>query len=159
MIRCATTLSCRNNSINTRKLVSRNPIRQFIVASLLVALFPLSASAIDIETPAVGLTGVPLDYTVSGVAEGTSVRLEAAGKTYIATADAEGNAAFSDVVIAAAGETTVSAMAGGVSASKDLRVIPGWVSVLPATWEHQSIGACILSGRHMSPRCSSVPST
>ncbi|MDH3620080.1 MAG: Na+/H+ antiporter NhaC family protein [Gammaproteobacteria bacterium] len=132
MIRCATTLSCRNNSINTRKLVSRNPIRQFIVASLLVALFPLSASAIDIETPAVGLTGVPLDYTVSGVAEGTSVRLEAAGKTYIATADAEGNAAFSDVVIAAAGETTVSAMAGGVSASKDLRVIPGWVSVLPA---------------------------
>ena len=132
MIRCATTLSCRNNSINTRKLVSRNPIRNCLVASLLAAFIPISASAIEIETPAVGLTGVPLDYSVSGVAAGTSVRLEVGGNTYTATADADGNALFADVPIANAGETTVSATAGGETASRSLRVIPGWFSVLPA---------------------------
>ena len=132
MIRCPTTLSCRNNSINTRKLVSRNPIRNCLVASLLAAFIPISASAIEIETPAVGLTGVPLDYSVSGVAAGTSVRLEVGGNTYTATADADGNALFADVPIANAGETTVSATAGGETASRSLRVIPGWFSVLPA---------------------------
>ena len=132
MIRCPTTLSCRNNSINTRKLVSRNPIRNCLVASLLAAFIPISASAIEIETPAVGLTGVPLDYSVSGVAAGTSVRLEVGGNTYTATADADGNALFADVPIANAGETTVSATAGVETASRSLRVIPGWFSVLPA---------------------------
>ena len=132
MIRCASTFSCRNNSINTRKLVSRNPIRQFLVASLLVAFIPLSASALEIETPAVGLSGVPLDYSVSGVDPGASVRLEAGGSTYTAMADGEGNATFTDVSIANAGETSVSATADGQTASQSLRVIPGWVSVLPA---------------------------
>ena len=132
MIRCATTLSCRNNSINTRKLVYRNPIRQFLVASLLAAFIPFSAAAIEIETPAVGLSGVPLDYSVSGVAAGSTVRLQAGGNTYTATADADGKALFVDVPIAAAGDTTVEATAGGETASQDLRVIPGWVSVLPA---------------------------
>ena len=132
MIRCASTFSCRNNSINTRKLVSRNPIRQILVASLLAALIPLSAFAIEIETSAVGLSGVPLDYSVSDVAPGAAVRLEAGGSTYTALADAEGNATFTDVTIANAGETSVSATADGQTASQSLRVIPGWVSVLPA---------------------------
>ena len=132
MIRCATTLGCRNNSINTRKLVSRNLIRQFLAAGLLAAFIPFSASAIEIEAPAVGLSGVPLDYSVSGVAAGASVRLEAGGNAYTATADADGNAVFADVPIADTGETTISVTAGGESASQGLRVIPGWVSVLPA---------------------------
>ena len=132
MIRCASTFSCRNNSINTRKLVSRNPIRQFLVVSLLAAFIPHPASAIEIETPAVGLSGVPLDYSVSGVGPGVSVRLEAGGSTYTALADAEGNATFTDVSIANAGEASVSATADGQTASQSLRVIPGWVSVLPA---------------------------
>ena len=132
MIRCATTLSCRNNSINTRKQVSRSPIRKFFVAMLVAAFIPLSASAIDIETPAVGLTGVPLDYSVSGVAAGQTVLLEAGGNTYTATADADGNAAFADVMIADAGETAVLATVDGETAKTSLRVIPGWVSVLPA---------------------------
>ncbi len=132
MIRCATSLGCRNNSINTRKLVSRNPIRKLIVASFIAALIPLSAAAIDVETPVVGLTGVPLDYSVSGAAAGETVQLSAAGKTYTATADADGNASFADVAIAEAGPATISATAGSATATTDLRVIPGWVSVLPA---------------------------
>ncbi len=60
------------------------------------------------------------------------MRLEAGGSTYTALADAEGNATFTDVSIANAGETSVSATADGQTASQSLRVIPGWVSVLPA---------------------------
>jgi len=132
MIRCSTTLGCRNNSINTRKLVSRNPIRKFIVASWIAALIPLSAVAIEIESPAVGLTGVPLDYSVSGAAAGETVQLSADGMTFTATADADGNASFADVAIAASGSATISATAGSATATTELRVIPGWVSVLPA---------------------------
>ncbi len=132
MIRCSTTLGCRNNSINTRKLVSRNPIRKLIVASWIAALIPLSAVAIEIESPAVGLTGVPLDYSVSGAAAGETVQLSADGMTYTATADADGNASFADVTIAEAGPATISATAGAATVTRDLRVIPGWVSVLPA---------------------------
>ena len=132
MIRCSTTLGCRNNSIKTRKLVSRNPIRKLIVASWIAALIPLSAAAIEIESPAVGLTGVPLDYSVSGAAAGETVQLSADGMTYTATADADGNASFADIAIAEAGPATIAATAGSATATTDLRVIPGWVSVLPA---------------------------
>ncbi len=132
MIRFASTQSCRNNHINNRKLVSRNPIRKFIVASWFATLIPLSAFAIDIESPAVGLTDVPLEYVVSGVSPGGVAQLTVAGKSWSATADGDGNAAFSDVIIAKAGTTSVTATAGGELASKELRVIPGWVSVLPA---------------------------
>ena len=132
MIRFGTTFRGRNNSINTRKLVFRNPIRKFIVASLLAAFVPLSAFAIDIETPAVGLAGVPLDYSVSGLPEGASVQLAVGGETHTMTADVDGNASFEDVVIANAGNVEVVASSGAETASKELRVIPGWVSVLPA---------------------------
>jgi Na+/H+ antiporter NhaC len=131
MIRFASTQSSRNNHINNRKLVSRNLIRKLILASWL-AILPLAASAIEIETPAVGLTNVPLEYAVSDVAAGDTVQLSVGGKTWTAMADAEGIATFGAVAIAEAGETTVTASAGGETAGKNLRVIPGWVSVLPA---------------------------
>lgn len=132
MIRFATNFGCRNNSINTRKLVFRNPIRKFIVASVLAALFPLSAVAIDIETPAVGLAGVPLKYSVTGVPQGATVQLSVGGETHTMTADADGNASFEDVVVADAGSVDVVVSSGSEIAVTDLRVIPGWVSVLPA---------------------------
>jgi len=131
MLIFASTQSCRNNHINKSKLVSRNLIRKFLVASCL-AIFPLSSIAIEIETPAVGLTGVPLAYSVSGVSEGAAAQLTVAGSTWSATADADGIATFDDVLIEEAGTAVVSASAGGQTTTTDLRVIPGWVSVLPA---------------------------
>ena len=131
MLIFASTRSCRNNHINKSKLVSRNLIRKFIVASCL-AVFPLSSIAIEIETPAVGLTGVPLAYSVSGVPEGAAAQLTVAGSTWSATADADGTATFDDVLIEKAGTVVVSASAAGETTRTDLRVIPGWVSVLPA---------------------------
>ena len=131
MLIFASTQSCRNNHINKSKLVSRNLIRKFLVASCL-AIFPLSSIAIEIETPAVGLTGVPLAYSVSGVPEGAAAQLTVAGSTWSATADADGVATFDDVLIEEAGTVVVSASAGAQTTTTDLRVIPGWVSVLPA---------------------------
>ena len=132
MIRFESTKSCRKNHINNRKLVSRSLIRKLIVASWIATLIPLSASAIDIETPEVGLTNVALEYVVSGVPPGSVADLTANGKTWSATADADGNATFDEVAITEAGVAIVTATAAGESTSTDVRVIPGWVSVLPA---------------------------
>ena len=132
MVRFTATHSCRNNDINNRKLVFRNPIRSVLAASLIAALLPLSALALEIEAPDVALTGVPLDYAVTGASPGANVMLEAGEERLDATADAGGNARFDNVILSERGETTVTATSGGESVSEDVRVIPGWVSVLPA---------------------------
>ncbi len=132
MLRFGAARSCRNNHINTRTLVSRNLIRTLAAAVCLAVFMPLPAIALELETPAVGLAGVPLDYSVSGADAGAVVQLSLAGRTWSATADAAGNAVFDDVVIEQAGSEIVSATAGVESASEELRVIPGWVSILPA---------------------------
>ncbi len=90
------------------------------------------ANALEIETPSVGLADVPLDYVVSGVSPGQSVELSVAGRSYRSTADAEGNAMFASVVVADSGKVTLQALSGTQTASADLRIIPGWVSILPA---------------------------
>ncbi len=123
MIRFATGKHRRNNSINNRRLIA---------ALWLAILLPLSANALEIETPSVGLTAVPLDYTVSGASEGVLVELTVAGERFSARADADGNASFDDVAIAERGLATLTATADGYTVSEQIRVIPGWVSVLPA---------------------------
>ena len=132
MVIFASTKSGRNNHINNRKLVSRNLIRKLIVVIWVATLIPLTAFAIDIETPAVGLTDVALGYVVSGAPPGSVAQLTAGGQTWSATADADGNAAFDDVVLSETGVANVTATAAGESASTEVRVIPAWVSVLPA---------------------------
>ncbi len=122
----------RKNNINTRKLVNRKHPVISAAASLLVAVFSFSANAIEIETPAVALTGVEMSYAVTDVSPGDAVSISADGKSYEAVADDSGRAGFSEVAIAASGSMTVTAQAGGETASTGIRVIPGWVSVLPA---------------------------
>jgi Na+/H+ antiporter NhaC len=122
----------RNKNINTRKLVNRNRPVISAAASLLVAVFSFSANAIEIETPAVALTGVEMSYAVTDVSPGDAVSISVDGKSYEAVADDNGRAGFSEVAIAASGTMTVTAKAGGETASTGIRVIPGWVSVLPA---------------------------
>jgi Na+/H+ antiporter NhaC len=122
----------RNNNINTRKLVSRKRSIIVSVAGVLAAAFSFSANAIEIETPTVALTGVPMAYTVSDATPGEAVSISVDGETYNASADENGQAEFADIRIGAAGEASVTASAGGASASAEVRVIPGWVSVLPA---------------------------
>jgi len=130
MLDFASTNGCRNNHINTRTLVPRSLIRYpFALAAILLSL---TASALEIETPAVGLTGVGLEYTVSGAEAGAEVALTVGDETLTATADDDGVVVFDGVVTAVAGETVVTASSAGVEFETPLRVIPGWVSVLPA---------------------------
>ena len=122
----------RNNHINSRRLVSRNRSIIVVLASFVAAAFSFSANALEIETPTVALSGVPMSYSVSAAAPGESVNLTVDGKTYSVNADASGRAEFADVSIAASGRTALSASSGNESAEVTVRVIPGWVSVLPA---------------------------
>ncbi len=122
----------RNNNINTRKLVPGKLPVIASAAAVLAAVFSFSAHAIEVETPAVALSGVSMTYTVSDATPGDFVSIAVGGKSFSAIADDNGQAEFTDVAIAAAGETTVTATAGGASAKVSVRVIPGWVSILPA---------------------------
>ena len=130
MLVFASTIGCRKNPINTRTLVSRSLIR--FRFALLALFLSLPASALEIETPAVGLAGVGLEYVASGAEADAEVTLAVAGNTWTAVADADGVASFEDVAISETGLATVSARSGNRTTSTELRVIPGWVSVLPA---------------------------
>ena len=92
----------------------------------------MSSAAIEIETPPVGLTGVPVEIAVTGADAGASIALRVDDSQYLAIADAEGHAEFVDIVIDTTGVAAISAAVTGDSASAELRILPGWVSLLPA---------------------------
>ena len=92
----------------------------------------MSSAAIEIETPPVGLTGVPVEIAVTGADAGASIALRVDDSQYLAIADAEGHAEFVDIVIDTTGDAAISAAVTGDSASAELRILPGWVSLLPA---------------------------
>jgi len=95
-------------------------------------LISTQAFTLEIETPAILLTNVPADFSVSGALPGEQVRLTVAGKSRVASADADGTAVFSKIVAEQRGGIMLSASStDSGSASADLRVLPAWVSILP----------------------------
>ena len=124
------TKSGRKNNINTRKLVPE--FHSIVVALLLATLTPFSAQAIEIEAPAVSLSGVAMDYAVSAATPGQTIEIRIASKSYSAVADDEGRAEFAGITLDKSGATSIRASADGEEANLQIRVIPGWVSVLPA---------------------------
>ena len=87
MLEFHATQGCRNNLIKISRLIA---------ATWLAIMIPLSAKAIEIETPAVGLAGVPLEYSVTGATAGDEVTLQVAGRQWTSTADDDGRAVFAD---------------------------------------------------------------
>ncbi|MDH3545767.1 MAG: Na+/H+ antiporter NhaC family protein, partial [Gammaproteobacteria bacterium] len=87
--------------------------------------------AIEIETPRVGLVSVPMEISITDVAAGASVTLTVNSDIYKAAADSDGMAVFADLSVDARGVVSISAMADGASATTGLRVLPGWVSIMP----------------------------
>ena len=105
--------------------------RLAVIACLaLAAVRP--AAALELEAPDVVLTGVPAELSVTDAEPGTVVTLEIAGQQLTKTAGADGGATFTNVIPADAGTITATASSGGDRASRSLRVLPGWVSVMPA---------------------------
>ncbi|MDH3373290.1 MAG: Na+/H+ antiporter NhaC family protein [Gammaproteobacteria bacterium] len=94
--------------------------------------WPLAGQAMDIEAPQIGLSAVPIEIAVSDAAVGSDVVLQFADIKYRKTAGAEGRAVFDDVITSSPGTFTITVSAAGESAFAELRVLPGWVSLMPA---------------------------
>ncbi len=73
-----------------------------------------------------------MDYVVTGAAPREAVNLNIDGRQLKATSDESGRAEFVDIVVEETGQSALTATAGAASAEVELRVIPAWVSILPA---------------------------
>ena len=88
--------------------------------------------AAELETPDVALTGVPFEITARGLEPGSSQVLSAGTERRYANADEEGVVRFGPIVFEDAGRTGVSLQGTeGGEIARELRVLPGWVSVTP----------------------------
>jgi Na+/H+ antiporter NhaC len=100
--------------------------------SLISLIISTQALALEIETPAILLTNVPAEITVSGALPETAVILSVAGTDHVARADVDGTAVFAEIVAGKRGSIALSASStGSASVSTSLRVLPGWVSITP----------------------------
>ncbi len=126
--------ACGANKINNfmplccKRLVSRTV---FLVVVLAISRV---AGAIEIVPPKVVLVNVPASVTVTGVAPGASVTVQLDTDRRIAVAGPDGMVTADDLVADRVGVAAISAAAGDASATLDVRVIPGWVSLLPAVF-------------------------
>lgn len=91
-----------------------------------------SANAIEIEAPPISLFKVSMDYAVVSATPGATVVLREGGRSWSAIADDEGRAEFPDIALGERGQASFVATAGDENVEQSVRVIPGWVSVLPA---------------------------
>lgn len=95
-------------------------------------MWSVSANAIDIDVPPVGLTDVTMQIVVSDLAAGDVVTVNVDGEDHWVTADAEGRAAVPDISIAETGAIQIIATVNGAKAEASVRVLPGWISLTPA---------------------------
>ena len=95
-------------------------------------LWAFAAQAIEIDTPKIALKSVPVEIVVSDVTPGADVRVSFADAAFLGIADDNGQAAFNQWSTDSGGRVEVSATADGKTASVELRVLPGWISLLPA---------------------------
>ena len=86
----------------------------------------------EAEVPAVILDEVPFEVRVSGVPAGAAVEVRLDGQRYSATADDDGAATVADLLVGGSGRVTLEYVSGAEAGQVDLRVMPGWVSLLPA---------------------------
>lgn len=104
----------------------------FVAATVAASSWPVAVAALEVQAPAVGLTGVPFDLVVSEAVAGETVTLIAAEQRWSATADVDGVAIFADIVFADRATVAFRATSATDTIDHSLRMIPGWVSILPA---------------------------
>ena len=93
---------------------------------------PLNAAALEADVPGIVLDEVPFEVVISGVPAGAVVEARLDGKRVSATADDAGSAMLPDLLVSGTGRVTLDFAAGDETGSAELRVMPGWVSLLPA---------------------------
>ena len=99
-----------NKNIKPRRRGRRHGL--LLAFALLLFGSPPGLAALEIDTPDVGLTGVPATISVSGAGAGETVELTAAGRSVEARADENGAAEFTDLVFAEIGVATIGVRAG-----------------------------------------------
>ena len=117
----------RNTNINNRSW----QLLPGILFLSLVAL-PVTAQAIEIDAPKIALDEVPFEVTVTDVPDGADVTLRLGNETFRAVAGEDRVATFADLTAQAGAAAEITVAAGSESAALDLRVLPGWVSLMPA---------------------------
>jgi len=103
---------------------------------MLLALSSSAAAETRLEPPRVALDGVPFDVAVTGAPAGARLELDAGPLRFETVADAEGGAVFGDVIVDEPQSLelvvyTLPATRAVPLSEAPLRVIPGWLSVLP----------------------------
>jgi Na+/H+ antiporter NhaC len=72
-----------------------------------------------------------MQIAVSDVAAGELITLTVNDAEYLATAGGDDTAEFADILVASRGVASIVVDAAGESATTELRVLPGWVSIFP----------------------------
>lgn len=83
--------------------------------------------------PTVALAGIPFDISVTGKVTGSDVlAVRAGGETLAGEMEEDGSFIVADIVVSSTGAVEVELLINGsVVADASVRVIPGWVSILP----------------------------
>ena len=100
--------------------------------AIATVLWPFAIHALDIEAPGMALTAVPMEIVVVDAPATAPVTLRVGDSTYRQSAGDDGRAVFAELFIGSSGTYSINATAEGQSTSVELRVLPGWVSVMPA---------------------------
>jgi Na+/H+ antiporter NhaC len=124
--------SGRNKSIIIKDLYGRIRAAASLCAFLVLLAWAPVATAIEVEVPSVVLDEVPFEVVVTGAPAGADVFAELDGKRYAATSDDTGTAMLAGLSVSGSGHATLDYSAGAARGSAELRVMPGWVSLLPA---------------------------
>jgi Na+/H+ antiporter NhaC len=124
--------SGRNKNIKIKDLYARLRAVASPCAVLALLAWASGAAAIEADVPGVVLDEVPFEVVVTGVPAGAGVIAELGGKRYSATADDSGKATLVALVVSGSGRAMLDFAAGAETGSAELRVMPGWVSLLPA---------------------------
>jgi len=113
--------------------LSGNRLRSLAAIFLLLNAAPVLAQEIefDLQPPAVALAGVPTQVTATGPVESLpGLVLRAGGSRHAAAVDGD-TATFADLRLRH-GESRLELESGGVVVgTADVRVLPGWVSIIP----------------------------
>ena len=97
-----------------------------------IAVLPTVAQAVDIDAPKIALESVPFEIVVGDVVAGADVVVEVGGETHRGVASDDGVATIGDLVAAELGAVDITATSDGDSSTVSLRVLPGWISLMPA---------------------------
>jgi Na+/H+ antiporter NhaC len=82
--------------------------------------------------PPAALNNVFIEVAVTGAPAGQPVSATIDGQRFLSTADPSGKALFDDILVAESGNYVLEVTAGSESAATDVRVLPGWIALLPA---------------------------